>query len=61
MILIPSYLDIQLVVAQGLRGGTQAEWDAVRATFSRAVDVRALNGATGSKSEGVCVCACVRV
>ncbi len=50
VILIPSYLDIQLSVARGYKNGNVAEWKDVTDMFTRAIDIDLLNSYKGSKS-----------
>ena len=51
IILIPSYLDIQLCVAEGYKNGSRQEWNQDVSVFARNIDTDKLNSYKGSKSE----------
>ncbi len=51
MLLIPSYLDIQLAVGEGFKNGTAAEWQELKDMYRRAVDIQELKKYNGSQSK----------
>ena len=53
VILIPSYLDILLCVAEGYQIGSKEEWRDVLSTLNRNVDSNKLDSCIGSKSKYV--------